>query len=452
MDSELSRLKIDRSQRRGNGNARWSRVWILGGVLLFVLLAVARLVYPRFDSGTEVSIQRVIASSAAEAEPGIILNATGYIVAAHKIQVASKVIGRVAWIGVDKGDRVTKGQVICRLEDDEFRAQLKQGEGQLLSLEAKLQELLNGSRPEEVALAEANVAQSKAELENARISLNRAKELVAQQVSSQQVLDDAQARYDAQVARVASLDRAYDLVRIGPRKEQIAAMQGQILEVRGRVEYYKSQLDNTVIKAPVTGTILERAVEPGEFVTTMFVGERGAKGFVCTMADLNDLQVELDINQNDFAKLGPRQRGVITTDAYPDRKYSGYIKEISPEANRQKATVQVKVQVEQPDDHLRPEMNASVAFQEERAPRGRPQAKEESDGAPARVVTVPKTAVRGDSVFVFVDGKAVQRPLRLGPSMGASVRVEQGLNGGEDVILDPPPTLKTGDKVKVRKG
>ena len=135
----------------------------------------------------------------------------------------------------------------------------------------------------------------------------------------------------------------FDLVKIGPRKEQIDAVPGQIEQAQGTVAYAETQLSNTVIRAPVTGTILERAVEKGEFVTTSFVGDRGAKGYVVSLADLNDLQVELDINQNDFAKLGPKQKGIVTTDAYPDRKYEGYIYEISPEANRQKATVQVKV-------------------------------------------------------------------------------------------------------------
>ncbi len=109
-------------------------------------------------------------------------------------------------------------------------------------------------------------------------------------------------------------------------------------------------MDATVIKAPITGTILERAVEKGEFVTTSFVGERGAKGYVVSMADLNDLQVELDISQDDFAKLYMGQKSIVTTDAFPDRKYEGVIAEMSPEANRQKATVQVKVQVLKPDD------------------------------------------------------------------------------------------------------
>ena len=133
-------------------------------------------------------------------------------------------------------------------------------------------------------------------------------------------------------------------------------------QAKGTLDYAQTQLDNTVIKAPIDRTILERNVEQGEFVTTGFVGDKGAKGYVVSLADLDDLEVELDINQNDFAKLGSRQPAIVTTDAYPDRKYKGYIEEIAPEANRQKATVQVKVRVEKPDGYLRPEMNASVAF------------------------------------------------------------------------------------------
>jgi HlyD family secretion protein len=120
-------------------------------------------------------------------------------------------------------------------------------------------------------------------------------------------------------------------------------------QAKGALAYAETNLDNTVIRAPVTGTILERAVEKGEFVTTSFVGDRGAKGYVVSIADLNDLEVELDISQNDFAKLHSGQHGIITTDAFPDLKYAGFIKEISPEANRQKATVQIKVKVEKPD-------------------------------------------------------------------------------------------------------
>src|SRR5208283_4642138 len=116
-------------------------------------------------------------------------------------------------------------------------------------------------------------------------------------------LDDQQAKYDSALARVASADRTYELVRLGPRKEQIDAVRAQIEQAKGSLAYAQTQLDNTVIKAPIAGTILERNVEKGEFVTTGFVGDKGAKGYVVSEADLMDLKVELDINQNDFAKL-----------------------------------------------------------------------------------------------------------------------------------------------------
>src|SRR6516225_9684259 len=157
-------------------------------------------------------------------------------------------------------------------------------------------------------------------------------------------------------------------------------------QARGALAYAETNVANTVIRSPVTGTILARAVEKGEFVTTSFVGDRGAKGYVVSLADLNDLEVELDISQNDFAKLHGAQHGIVTTDAFPDRKYDGFIKEISPEANRQKATVQIKVKITKPDEYLRPEMNASVAFISERKAEGA------STAAEKPVVMVPSSA------------------------------------------------------------
>ncbi len=197
-------------------------------------------------------------------------------------------------------------------------------------------------------------------------------------------MDDAQARYDCAIHKVDSLQKAYELVKLGPRQEEIDALRGQVEQAKGALAYAETNLANTIIRAPVTGTILERAVEKGEFVTTSFVGDRGAKGYVVSLADLNDLEVELDISQNDFAKLHSQQHGSITTDAFPDRKYDGFIKEISPEANRQKATVQIKVKVTKPDDYLRPEMNASVAFVSDQALRPRRRTSGQARGARRR--------------------------------------------------------------------
>jgi HlyD family secretion protein len=188
-------------------------------------------------------------------------------------------------------------------------------------------------------------------------------------------------------------------------------------------------------------------VEKGEFVTTSFVGDKGAKGYVVSLADLNDLQVELDISQNDFAKLHANQKGIVTTDAYRDRKYEGTIYEISPEANRHKATVQIKVKILNPDDHLRPDMNASVAFESDDKDD-----KPAAGGASSRpVVVIPASAVRDNAVFVMFEGKAVRRAVKIGPANSQGVCIEEGLNGGEDLIVNVPAQLKNGDRVRAKQ-
>ena len=445
MDSELKSLRIDRSKRRDEPSP-WAVRWILAGITLFIVLGAARFIYGKLNAVTEVDIVRVHAPAvSAGGEGNVILNATGYIIAAHKIELASKVVGKVLWIGVEKGDQVKQDQVLVRLEDDEYRARVLEAKGQLNTLQARLAEAEHGSRPEEIAKAKADLEQARADMVNAQVNLNRTKDLVKEGVMAKQNLDDAQARYDAAVAKTASFDRAHELVRLGPRQEEIDALRAQVEQLKGTLAYAQVQLDNTIIRAPVDGTILERNVEKGEFVTTGFVGDKGAKGYVVSMANLNDLQVELDINQNDFAKLGPKQPGSITTDAYgPDKKYHGFIEEVSPEANRQKATVQVKVRVEAPDRYLRPEMNASVAFYSP------DQGSNHSEARP--VITVPASAVRDNSVFILVDGKAVQRTVKVQGTTARGVQIGNGLIGGEDLVASPPPDLKNGQKIRPKQG
>src|SRR5678815_2502990 len=187
----------------------------------------------------------------------------------------------------------------------------------------------------------------------------------------------------------------YELVKAGPRKEQIDAQLATVRQLEAGLATAVLDLNNTVIRSPISATVLARNVEMGEFVTTGFVGERGAKGYVVSIADLNDLRVELDISQNDFAKVSPKQPCWIVTDAYPDRKYSGIVDLISPEANRQKATVQVRVKVLNPDELLKPDMNATVSFLAPHKPTT------QNATAPERAnIRVPATAVRDGAVFV----------------------------------------------------
>lgn len=443
METELKSLRIDRSAKRSEEPKAVSK--LIAIAIVVALAAVgAVLAYQKLNAATPVQVIHVQSPvSVSSTGEQTILTATGYIIAAHKIEVASKVNGRVASISVDKGDHVKAGQVLVRLESDEYRAQVLQQQGQLANLQAKLQQALNGSRPQEIAKARADLNQAKADLSNSKTSLDRTRQLAQEGVLAKQLLDDAQAKYDADVAKVASLQHTLDLTVLGPRKEEIDQSRGQLDQARGALDYAQTQLDNTVIKAPITGTILDRNVEKGEFITTGFVGDKGAKGYIVTMADLNDLQVELDIPQSDFPKLGAQQKGIVTTDAYPDRKYKGYIQQVSPEADRAKATVQVKVKVENPDGYLRPDMNATVNFY-----RDAPAQSNETAGG---VIVVPQGSVQNGSVFVVVGGRARKRSVRTGGTSGKGLLIESGLVGGEELVVSPPADLKDGQRVEIKQ-
>jgi HlyD family secretion protein len=445
---ELQGLRIDRSARNSGGEGpAWARRSIVAGIAVVVVLGLIALGYRLFATDIpEVEVARATAESGDVG--GIVLSASGYIVAHHKINVNSKVTGRVSWIGVEKGDKVKEGQVLVRLEDEEFRAQYEQAKGAADSAHAYLEELQNGSRPQEVDQAQHNLDEARATLVDDKATLDRMRELSAQGVVSRQVMDDATAKFGADQQRVNSLEKGFQLVKIGPRKEEIARAQGTYQQAKGSADYAKSQLDATLIRAPVSGTILERTAEKGELITAQFASsaEGGPQGSVVALADLNDIQVELDIAQDDFAKLSSTQKGNVSVDAFPDRKYNGVIAQISPEANRQKATVQVKVQILNPDSYLRPDMNATVKFLSNEPD------KKSASSAPTGVF-VPSTAVRDRDgkkvVFLAFNGKVLMREVQIVSQRSGGVLV-QGLVGGESVITTAPPNLKDGDKIKLK--
>ncbi len=441
---ELQGLRIDRSAPSAEASP-WAKRIIVGGIAAVLLLGVTALAY-RLLSPAEQEVQVTRAAAESTDVGGIVLSASGYIVAHHKINVNSKVTGRVAWIGVEKGDKVKEGQVLVRLEDEEFRAQYDQARGATENAKAYLLELQNGSRPEEIDQAQHNLDEARATLVNDKLTLDRNRELASQGVVAQQVLDDATAKFDSDQQRVNSLEKAFRMYKIGPRQEEIARAKGALLQAEGQEAYAKSLLDATLIKAPVNGTILERTAEKGELITSGFASgaEGGPQGSVVALADLNDIQVELDIAQDDFAKLSPNQKGIVTVDAFPDRKYNGEIAQMSPEANRQKATVQVKVQILNPDSYLRPEMNSTVKFLATE--------KKDNNSQPSGVF-VPTTAVRDRDgkkvVYLAFNGKALMREVQVVSQRSGGLLV-QGLVGGENVITSAPENLKDGDKIKIK--
>ena len=445
---DLQSLRIDRSTRSsGEGEPPlWARRYILVGIGVLILLGLAATAYRVLSADApEVQIVRASAQNTTDVG-GVVLSASGYIVAHHKINLNSKVTGRVKWIGVEKGDKVKEGQVLVRLEDDEFRAQYEQARGAAENARAYLEELQHGSRPQEIDQAQHNLDEARATLANDKITLDRTRGLASGGVVSKQALDDAEAKFQADTQRVNSLEKVHELSKIGPRAEEIARAKGALMQAQGQADYAKSLLDATIIRAPVTGTILERAAEKGELVTSGFAStaEGGPQGLVVSLADLNDLQVELDIAQDDFAKLGPKQKGAVMVDAYPDLKWDGVIAEISPQANRAKATVQVKVQILNPDSHLRPDMNATVKFIAD---------EDKHASSKSQGVFVPGSAIhdRDGKKFVFLafNGRAMAREVKVISQRSGGVLVE-GLNGGEDVIASATQELKDGEKIKIK--
>jgi RND family efflux transporter MFP subunit len=441
---DLEGLRIDRSAvAETTGPSPWAKSIILGGIAVVVLLGIAALAY-RFlvANAAEVDVVRAT-SEGGNVGGSVILTATGYIIPHHKIEANSKVTGRVSWIGVEKGDQVKEGQVLVRLEDQEFRAQYEQAHGAAESARAQLEQLQHGSRPEEIQQAEHNLSEARATAANDKITLDRTRNLFEQGVVSKQALDDTTARYEASQQRVHSLEQSHTLARIGPRAEEIARAKGALMQAEGQAAYAKSQLDATVIHAPISGTILERSVEKGELLTGQFAS---AARPVFSIANLNDIQADLDIAQDDFAKLGPHQKAIVTVDAFPDLKWDGTIAEVSPEANRQKATIEVKVQILNPDFHLRPEMNTTVRFISDENKAASQQ--QQSLGA-----FVPSAAIRDADgnkyVFIAFQGKAMKRDVKILSQRNAGALVS-GVNGGESVITTAPEGLKDGDKIKIK--
>lgn len=444
LNKRLRSLKIDRGPApMPAANNRSPKLLLLGVAVVLALAALGYIFF--FSSAKTISAAPVRVETGAASSGESVLSASGYVVAHHKIAVGAKVMGRVAWIGVEKGDVVREGQTLVRLEDSEFRAQVNQAKANLAAAQARLDRLRTGSRPEEKLKDKAAVLQAEANLKNAEAEYQRAESLFRSGVASKAEFDRALAQRDSAVAMVQAARQSSAMTDIGPRKEEIRAAEAEVNQMRAALDYANTQLAATEIKAPVSGTVLERIVERGEMVSPSAFGGSGARTSVVDLADLTDLQVELDISQVDFARLKPSQRAEIVPEAYPNLRFTGFIAEIAPEANRAKSTVQVKVKVENPSEQLRPEMNARVNFLSDKVA---------SSDKPVARVLVPKTAVvKADNsahVFVIKGNKVEQRTIRTGEESGDAYVVLDGLSGNETVAIAGVDKLRDGDRVKVQ--
>jgi len=444
LNERLRSLKIDRNPAAAPSTQnRLPKMLLLGLAVLVALVAMGYLYL--FSAPKAVSVAEVKLENNTGSQGDTVLSASGYVVAHHKIAVGAKVMGRVAWIGVEKGDTVQQGQVLVRLEDNDFRAQSNQARANLAAAQARLDQLRSGSRPQEKLKDRAGVLQAEATLRNAEADYDRSEKLYRAGVSSKAELDRALAQRDTARALVEAARQSSSMTDVGPRPEEIRAADAQVKQMKAALDYAETQLAATEIKAPVSGTVLQRIVERGEMVSpSSFGGDSGTRTSVVALADLSDLQIELDISQSDFARLQMGQRAEIIPEAFSNLKYTGFIAEIAPEANRAKATVQVKVKVENPDAQLRPEMNARVNFLANAKP---------STVQFAPRVLVPKAGVvhkdGSDFVFVIKGNKVEQRSIRVGNESGEFYYVFEGLSGGESIATAGLDKLRDGDRVKI---
>ncbi len=365
MREDLKALRIDRDQKKSG--SRGPASWLILLVGLFLGAVITFSTFQMYFSDHEMPAQSLAAAdldAVSRPEPPTveagepILIASGYIVPHHRIEVGSRIVGKISWVGVEKGDLVEKHQLLVKLDDSEFRAQHEQAVASRGTAAARLEELEAGTRPEEIERAAAELERARADLRNAQLEHRRLRALQDSGIISEQMLDDADSRKDMARAASGVAEKNHRLAVLGPRQEEIDSARAELERASATVRYWETQLALTEIRAPVAGTVLERVAEEGEMVSTSFAG--GA--VVVALADLADLQVELEISQSDFHHIDERNGCEMSPIAYPDREYTCAVVEIAPEANRQRATIQVKVQVLEPDAYLRPEMDAEVTF------------------------------------------------------------------------------------------
>jgi RND family efflux transporter MFP subunit len=389
-DADLSRLKIDRSEKSVNPDSHRNRtIGIIIGLiaLLVILFFVLR---SSFTPGIEVKLTTAVTQSPSQTNAS--LTASGYVVAQRKAAVASKGTGRLIWLGVVEGDKVKKGQIIGRLEDNDIHALLDQ--------------------------AKANLLLTQADLKDAENSYNREKALLKTGSATKMEVDAAEARY---LRVLASIDAA-----------------------KANINSQEIALENMLIRAPFDGTVLTKNADIGEIVSPLGAS-LNSRAAIVTMADMSSLEVEADVSESNIEKIKVNQECDIVLDAYPDKSYEGYVAKIIPTADRSKATVMVKVGFKHYDERVLPEMSAKVLFLSDKP---KDEVKDEKSA-----LIVPMTSVTNregrDVVYLVREEKTVEVPVTTGRKFNAYVEITSGISDGDKVIDKVTDQIKNGIKVKV---
>jgi RND family efflux transporter MFP subunit len=389
-DADLSSLRINRSSPgaqppRKSRSLRKIVIWL---VACAAIVAAAIFLKGLFEPGVEV--QLATASMSSPSQANAVLTASGYVVARRKAAVASKGTGTLVFLGVDEGDKVKKGQVIARLEDNDVTAARERAR-------------------ENLRVAEADLNEAKQNLERMRILLKQG--LVAQ------------AEYDIADARYRRVVSTIDAARFGLKEAEVA-------------------VDNTRIIAPFDGTVLKKNADVGEIVAPL-AGAASSKAAVVTIANMSSLEVDADVSEANITRVTPEQACEITLDAYPQQRYPGYVTKIVPTADRAKATVLVKIKFREYDEKVLPEMSAKISFLAAGAGNS------PADNKASLTVPAAAVATRNGRTVVYQirDERAVEVPVTTGRKLAGLIEITSGLKDGDKVVSKVDDRLRAGAKV-----
>jgi RND family efflux transporter MFP subunit len=402
-NEDLLKLKIDKSKVVFRPRKRRKLItWTLAVITLIIL----GLLFAKGTFTPAMGVQVVTVTQVYPSQAFTLLNASGYVVAQRKSALASKVTGRLIWLGVEEGSLVKKDQVVARLDNQDVNA-------------SKNQAAAN------VNVARFNLEQAQAELRDATLSFNRNKELLSRRVVAQQAYDNALARYEKTVAAVAAAEAAL--------KANTAALEGAA-----------ALLEYTLIRAPFDAVVLTKDADVGDIVTPLGAAAN-AKASVITIADMSSLEVEADVSESNLSQVRPGQPCEIRLDAFPELRFRGEIHMVVPTADRSKATVMVKVRFTDKDSRILPEMSAKVAF------LSRSASAEEQKPRTALHQTALVNRKDRKVVFLVKGGRVVETPVSLGGPMGDMVEALEGVKAGDRVVLNPSARLRNGLKIKIEE-
>ena len=399
---DLGALRID-DHKRGSGSTG-KRIAVVV-VILLALLGIAGAVYAYIPRTPAVEVATV---EHADSGPQVLLNASGYVTPQRRATVAAKITGRVTGVFFTEGMHVRQGFVLATLDDSDSQRAL-------------------AAAIADRNATQASIADLQVQLKNAQIELHRAQQLQQSGVQSQQALDNATMTANSLQAKITYT------------REQVAAADARVKEAQQAV-------DNTVIHAPFDGIIVSKDAQVGEMVSPISAGGGFTRTGIATLVDMASNEIEVDVNENYIARVRPKQEVTAVLDAYPDWKIPCHVRTIIPTADRQKATVEVRIAFDKLDPRILPDMGVKVTFLGEEA--------KQADKAPAGLM-IPQDAIRDDGgqkiVYLVKDNRVERHAIKVGETQGSQARVVAGLSAGDRVVVRGPANLKDGEAVEVKQ-